>query len=196
MLIQNRDVNSLNEKVLRVIEKFGNALLYPVANEGYQNENVTIDNNDDNNKKCHICEEIVNSQENHKRNHRIKSCIVCNQLVEHNSFDNHMKGHSTPQMLCQHCDYRAKHKHNLLKHVESNHSSQSFPYKCSICGQQVKTKEKLENHQKQAHDTRFQCQFCDKTFSLRKTKKAHEIKDHRQTNNFTTQSILKTHIQA
>ena len=180
MLIQNRDVNSLDEKVQRVSEKFGIALLYPVANDDQdQDENVTEDNNDNTNKKCHICEEIVNSQENHMRNHRIKSCNVCHQLVEHNSFDNHMKGHSTPQMLCQHCDYRAKHKHNLIKHVESNHSSQSRPYKCSICGQEVKTKEKLENHQRQAHGTRFKCQFCDKTFSLRKTKKDHEIKDHK-----------------
>ena len=178
MLIHNRDVNSLNEKVMRVSEKFGIALLYPVANEDQdEDENVTTDNNDNNNKKCHICEEIVNSQESHIRNHRIKSCSVCHQLVEHHHFENHMKSHRTPQFECQHCEYRAKFKHNLTKHVESNHSSQS-PYKCSICGQQEKTKEKLENHERRAHDVRFKCQFCEKTFSLRKTKKDHEIKYH------------------
>ena len=130
-----------------------------------------------NNKKCHICEEIVNSQESHIKNHRIKSCNVCQQLVEHYQFDNHMKSHKTPQFACQHCEYRAKYKHHLTKHVESQHSSQNLPYKC-ICGQEFKTKDKLENHERRAHDTRFKCQFCDKTFSLRKTKKDHEIKYH------------------
>ena len=179
MLIQNRDVNSLDEKVTRVSEKFGIALLYPVANDHQdQDENVTTDNNDNNNKKCHICEEIVSSQESHMRNHRIKSCNVCHQIVEHNQFDNHMKSHRTPQFECQHCEYRAKYKQHLTKHVESQHSSQNLPYKCSICGQEFKTKDKLENHQRRAHDIRFKCQFCDKTFSLRKTKKDHEIKDH------------------
>ena len=179
MLIHNRDVNSLDEKVMRVCEKFGIALLYPVANDDQdQDENVTEDNNDNTNKKCHICEEIVNSQENHMRNHRIKSCNVCHQLVEHNSFDNHMKSHRTPQFQCQHCEYRAKHKHTLTKHVESYHSSQSRPYKCNRCGQEEKTKEKLENHERWAHGRRFKCQFCDKTFSLRKTKKDHELKEH------------------
>ena len=178
MLIQNRDVNSLDEKVMRVSEKFGIALLYPVANEDQdQDEDVTTDNNDNNNKKCHICEEIVNSQEYHIRNHRIKSCNVCQQLVEHYQFDTHMKSHKTPQFACQHCEYRAKYKHHLTKHVESQHSSQNLPYKC-ICGQEFKTKDKLENHERRAHDTRFKCQFCDKTFSLRKTKKDHEIKYH------------------
>ena len=36
----------------------------------------------------------------------------------------------------------------------------------------------MENHQRRAHDIRFKCQFCDKTFSKRQTKKDHEIKDH------------------
>ena len=174
MLIQNRDVNSLDEKVMRVSEKFGIALLYPVATEGQdQDENVTIDKNDNN--KCHICEEVVNSQESHIRNHRIKSCSVCHQLVEHNLFDNHMKSHRTPQFECRQCVYKAKYKHHLTKHVELKHSGQ---YKCNLCGQELKTKEKMENHQRRAHDIRFKCQFCDKTFSKRQTKKDHEIKDH------------------
>ena len=179
LLTQNINLNTLQERVSCVAEKFGINLLYPVTNED-QEGNITIEDNEDvpgSAKKCHICEEPV-EQQYHVQNHRIKSCDICFEIVSSNAFDNHRKSHNLPTYHCQQCEYKAKYRTHLVNHVARKHSGQCLPFKCTVCGIDLKTIEQLENHKNRAHGTRFLCSFCDKTFAYRKDKKKHEIRDH------------------
>ena len=179
LLTQNKNLNTLQDRVSCVAEKFGINLLYPVTNED-QEGNITIEDNEDvpgSAKKCHICEEPV-EQQYHVQNHRIKSCDICFEIVSSNAFDNHRKSHNLPRYHCQQCEYKAKYRTHLVNHVARKHSGQCLPFKCTECGINLKTIEQLENHKNRAHGTRFLCSFCDKTFAYRKDKKNHENRDH------------------
>ena len=182
-LTRNQNLNTLQDRVSCIAEKFGINLLYPVINEDPEG-NITIDDNENvqgSVRKCHICEETAEQQQ-HIQNHRIMSCDICLEIVSSNKFDNHRKSHDPPKYHCQQCEYTAKYRQHLVNHVARKHSGQCLQFKCTICGIYLKTIEQLENHQNREHGTRFTCRFCDKTFAYRQDKKKHEIRDHSENN--------------
>ena len=62
--------------------------------------------------------------------------------------------------VCQHCNYKATKRNNLLKHVSAIHDGVKYP--CTICNYKATQKWHLVRHASAIHDgIKFPCTDCD-----------------------------------
>lgn len=108
---------------------------------------------------CHVCGKKFPNQAQLRRHHRIHG------LAEEK------------RVKCEFCKKSFLYKHNLLRHVELVHSSQSKEekYHCSYCGKGYTQKLNMISHVQHIHFNIFpySCKECKATFT-----KSHFLLDH------------------
>ncbi|XP_050315741.1 zinc finger protein OZF-like [Anthonomus grandis grandis] len=139
--------------------------------------------------KCHHCDESFKSKTS------IKSHLKTNHDKE-----------KLPKFTCDTCSepfFMLKDIINHCKQVHSIPEKDIRPYKCSLCGNQYRSKTVLVQHQKYHKNIRdFICSSCGKNFVTKQDLQAHETyHDNNRTylckkcdKSFITRSNLSTHI--
>ena len=84
-----------------------------------------------------------------------------------------LKGHQ-----CSQCDYKAKKKKKLYRHIESVHERQKFL--CPQCKSTFTQKGGLQRHITSVHEgLKFQCAHCESTFTRNWDLQTHMISVHK-----------------
>ncbi|XP_030034701.2 LOW QUALITY PROTEIN: zinc finger protein 197 [Manduca sexta] len=118
----------------------------------------------------------------HERNHRKKTCDLCDKIFATQRFyDSHMQRHAAQWRVsmhgsiktCSFCEKECRGKTDLLLHVNKIHL-QIKPYSCDMCDRQFYTEYDLRNHEK-VHNvrTKEKCHFCDMVLKSRKQLVVH-----------------------
>ena len=84
--------------------------------------------------------------------------------------------HNDLWFKCEHCDYKASQKCNLVRHKQFKHEGRIY-YRCDQCSYTACNKQKLDKHiQENVHENgrnEFNCAECD--FKAAQT---HSLKSH------------------
>lgn len=81
------------------------------------------------------------------------------------------------------CDYKTKHKRNLLNHHKTIHERQDLQkFSCNHCGKGFSKLEYKKGHEKIHDENRvtYSCSFCKKRFSFKQGLKRHVKTDHEE----------------
>ena len=103
----------------------------------------------------------------------IYQCKICKKLYTHReTVYNHLKYYCNvePQYKCSQCDYKAKQKAVLRRHVKTKHSIK----KCDICSYRTMLQLQLKNHVRLKHDYRYMCSQCGKKYLYSKSFNNHK----------------------
>ena len=77
------------------------------------------------------------------------------------------------KFACSLCDFRARHKHHLHKHVRTHTGER--PYQCSFCEYVCSQEANLRRHERTHTGERpYQCSFCDYACSQEDNLRRHE----------------------
>ena len=103
-----------------------------------------------------------------------RMCAICGKsfkslstLREHNAV------HATDKPFqCEVCDYKAKTKERLRRHIHANHDTNRV-YNCKECGAVFDRWRSLDNHRREHLKVSFFCHFCPKSFKTNEHFKLH-----------------------
>ncbi|CAH8543415.1 unnamed protein product [Dicrocoelium dendriticum] len=121
-----------------------------------------------------ICSEVRNIDNDYNL-----SCETCHSVFSTRlSLQNHMKKHSSrlgKRHQCSQCPYSTQYGKNLLKHVESMHSSdKTDQLRCGGCCRYFATEELLRNHEcLLSQCNSYRCGDCGRIFKTKLRLKYH-----------------------
>ncbi|KAJ8048070.1 hypothetical protein HOLleu_00238 [Holothuria leucospilota] len=108
-------------------------------------------------------------------------CNYCEKSFKRkNDLGVHTRVHTVePIWKCHHCDKSYRSKGKLARH-EKSHVTLQASLDCDICGKTLSSLGNLQRHKRLSHTSRdnssrsFKCQFCDKRFKSKQSRKEHE----------------------
>ena len=126
---------------------------------------------------CEVCDWHCYSNQqlkNHRQKHTVQQCKVCDEVVPKKGMESHARKHNNPSThMCNDCVFTTAYASALKTHRERYHAPELKPFPCTRCDTRFDTAEKLETHEFKAHQIKFQCQFCDKTFARKHDRNLH-----------------------
>ena len=112
-------------------------------------------------------------------------CEDCGKrFISSYDIEAHRKSHlGIKEYTCEQCDQAFAFKHSLKNHQQRVHSSVELgirPHKCDICEKTFATIAQKRGHFRAAHVPKdsFQCEYCDKIFSVKRTLREHKVLYH------------------
>ncbi|XP_067012826.2 zinc finger protein 160 isoform X2 [Anabrus simplex] len=137
--------------------------------------------------QCSFCDQRFESRklcQEHELSHPTIPCNICNkQFLTEGRLKNHMETvHGDPNRpvtsektyKCHICFKFLTTYHNLKRHLR-NHERRSGSVSCSLCSEELIDKLHLRKHVEDRHPDSYQCPFCHKVFSNKRSCKAHEL---------------------
>ncbi len=129
--------------------------------------------------------EIVHKQHQHH------ACHICGKSFKFEEYlQLHLKRHEgQPSFQCEICAHRVEKSYKLRIHMKKHGIKM---YECKICKKDLHLKYKLKEHLKTVHGVHeieklenfdYPCNFCDRTFKLRRLLRTHMENDHVQLGN-------------
>ncbi|XP_064632691.1 uncharacterized protein LOC135491004 isoform X2 [Lineus longissimus] len=138
---------------------------------------------------CNECGKLLQTKEGvvkHKRWHynekkRMSSgvipCPYCSKTVRACKFCQHLETHeNTKQYCCEICKKRFKIKCALTMHMKIHSDVREFT--CPECGQEFRHKAHMQSHLRRHTGDLFECQLCERTFTIKTNLKIHLRKRH------------------
>ena len=127
---------------------------------------------------CEVCDWHCYSNlqlRNHRqKQHTVQQCKVCDEVVPKKGMDSHARKHNNPSThMCNDCPFTTAYASALKTHREAYHGAELKPFPCTRCDTRFATAEKLEAHEFKAHQVKFPCQFCEKTYSSKDFRNRH-----------------------
>ena len=127
---------------------------------------------------CEVCDWHCYSNQqlrNHRqKQHIVQQCKVCDEVVPKKGMDSHARKHDNPSThMCNDCPFTTAYASALKRHREAYHGAELKPFPCTRCDARFDTSEKLETHEFKAHQIKFPCQFCEKTYSSKDFRNRH-----------------------
>ena len=166
--------------------------------------------------KDHIMQHLI-------RVGKVVKCPSCAKLLKHDYIKTHLKectednikgnhgrpgrrsGTFTRDHFCHLCEKKFKTEKFLIKHLESEHSSEQFnTYKCEYCDSSFMSVSKLNAHKRSIHAraNSYTCDICKKVFSSRGALNSHKVVHENGAHScehcnktFKTKSSLSAHVR-
>lgn len=82
---------------------------------------------------------------------------------------------------CWKCDYKTKHRGEVLNHIRrKHHRPEDFPtfYECSKCSERFAVKQDVHQHVRSAHKKNHPCCYCKAVFFTRSELNFHLSREH------------------
>ena len=103
------------------------------------------------NTTCSQCEKTFKNHkqmENHLASHQTIVCIGCNVEIPKNSKSSHLCGENQSNFKCDQCDYVAKQKGALQRHlkVHSKDPKEKQVFSCHVCPKTFQRKDNMRTH--------------------------------------------------
>ncbi|KAG5667063.1 hypothetical protein PVAND_015063 [Polypedilum vanderplanki] len=107
---------------------------------------------------CDICNQPQNSfvsiLEHFKNHHNQPGYVKCckRKFFTKTNLVNHLELHENPRKFsCEFCDKKLTSKNNLEMHLKNFHESEDIKFECDFCGWKFSTKNRLKYHMKEFH---------------------------------------------
>ncbi|XP_048003410.1 oocyte zinc finger protein XlCOF6-like isoform X6 [Leguminivora glycinivorella] len=110
-------------------------------------------------------------------------CEICGQgFIAKANVESHRKSHykTSSSFKCKECDETFETQHKLIYHSQKNHTSAN-KFKCPKCPEVLGSKYLKKRHLAFVHDVKsaqFQCDECQKIFSLKNKLLQHKLRVH------------------
>ena len=127
---------------------------------------------------CNVCGKTCDNRKglrNHMRQHKKKTCDICDTQVSPSHFKQHrQKCLSLPpnEFQCALCDFKTSSKGSLKAHIKT-HAEAPF-FKCKFCDYASHDKSNIRKHIQEVHRTKkFHCHACSRKFNSLETLQRH-----------------------